>query len=50
MRLLCIDEIYLTNIKVAECREGAAQVSVAMVHQPLLIFGLPYMWYNSCLH
>lgn len=49
MRLLRINEIHLTNIKVAECRAGA-QVSVAMVNLPLLVFGLFYIQCDSCLH
>lgn len=46
MHLLRINEIHVTNIKVAKCREGA-QVSVAMVHLPLLVFELPYQVINE---
>jgi len=49
MCLLCINEMHVTNTKVTECHEGT-QVSVAMVHLLLLLFGLPYMWRDSCLH
>jgi len=37
-----INEIHVTNKKVAECREGA-QVSAAMIHLLLLFLGLPYI-------
>jgi len=40
---------YVTNTKVSECSEGS-QVSTAMVNLPLLLFGLPYIWRDSCLH
>jgi len=42
MCLLCINEVHVTDTKVAECCEGA-QVSAAMVHLLLLLSRLPYI-------
>lgn len=47
MCLLCINEIHVTDTKMVECCEGA-QVSAAMVHLPLLLFGIPYTWCDAC--
>ncbi|KAE9522736.1 hypothetical protein AGLY_016845 [Aphis glycines] len=45
----CEQLIHPCFCKVAECRESA-QLLIALVHLPLLVFGLPYiLWCVSCL-
>ncbi|KAE9536177.1 hypothetical protein AGLY_007400 [Aphis glycines] len=43
------DLLRLQYLELAECRESA-QLLIALVHLPLLVFGLPYiLWCVSCL-